>query len=221
MSTESVSITAEPREGKGTRSARRLRAEGKLPAVVYGHGEEPVNIALPAKETIRHLHDGAHLFDLTVDGKSQSVLLKDVQTNYLGDEIIHLDLFRVNLDEEVTSDVSLHLVGEAQGKDEGAVLTQTRDTITVICKVRDLPDEVKHDVSEMKIGDVLHVQDLSLPEGVKLPEGVNFTVATVAVPKRILKAQEEDAAEAEAGEPEIIGQDGDSKGDGADSDQNA
>ncbi|MEL7239761.1 MAG: 50S ribosomal protein L25, partial [Planctomycetota bacterium] len=109
MSQETITLSAEKRDAQGTRAVRRLRSEGKLPAVVYGHGEGAVNISLPTKETVREINAGHAVFDLNIDGKSESVLLKDVQYNYLGDEILHLDFFRVNLGEEVTTDVPLVL----------------------------------------------------------------------------------------------------------------
>ena len=221
MSQDTITLTAEPRQQQGTRAARRLRRDDKLPAVVYGHGEDNQSVTLPLTETVRHINTGAQLFDLSLGGGSQPVLLKDVQYNYLGDEILHVDLFRVNLSEEVTSDVPLVLVGEPGGKDEGAALTQTRDQITVVCKVRDLPDEIKHDVSGMNVGDALHVNDLTLPDGVKLPEGDEYTVATLAIPKRVLAAEEEEIANADGAEPEIINQNEGGEDNGPPPDQNA
>ena len=204
MSSSPVNLTAEPRDSLGTRTARRLRRDGKLPAIVYGHGEENQSVTLPLKETLTSLQHGAHLFSLDIAGKSEQVLVKDVQYNHLGDEILHIDLFRVNLDEEIHSPVLIVLTGEPQGLKEGAILTQMRDQVEVVCKVRDLPDEIRVDVSDMKVGDVLHVSEITLPDGVTLPaHDADFTIATVAQKK--IKADDDEVAPLDGAEPEIIG----------------
>lgn len=204
MATQSIDLSAHKREQLGTRASRRLRRDGQLPAVIYGHHEEAQSVTLPAKETIEHLRRGAHLFSLQLDGTTEQVLLKDVQYDHLGQEVLHLDLFRVNLDEEVHSEVAIVLVGEARGAKQGGILTQMRDTVEVICKVRDLPDEIRLSVSDLDIGDSLHISEITLPEGVRLPEHeVDFTLAMVAAPK--LRGDEQVEAET-AEEPEIIAQ---------------
>ncbi len=205
MAMQSFELKAEKRESLGTRASRRLRRDGRLPAVVYGHQQEAMNVTLPLQETLDHLRRGAHLFSIQVDGSAEQVLLKDVQYDHLGDEILHVDLFRVNLDEDITSEVSVHLVGEPKGIKAGGVLSLIRDSIEVTCRVRDLPDEIEVDVSGMDVGDVLHIGEITLPEGVRLADpDDDFTIATVAVPK--VQAEETvEAAEAPA-EPEIIGQ---------------
>lgn len=204
MAMQSIDLSAERRAQLGTRAARRLRREGRLPAVVYGHHQEVLNVTVPLTETLRHVQDGAHLFSLKIDGGVEQVLLKDVQYDHLGIEILHLDLFRVNLDEEITSEVAIHLFGEPAALKVGGTLTQTRHNLEVICKVRDIPEELRVDVSKMEIGDALHVSDIALPEGVRLadPDEADVTIATLAEQKA-----EEEAAPAEEGpaEPEIIG----------------
>ena len=205
MSTHTYDLTAEKRELNGTRASRRLRRDGKLPAVVYGHGQANTSVTLPLKQTVEHLRHGAHLFNLTIDGASESVLLKDVQYDHLGQDILHLDLFRVNLDEEITSEVPVILVGEPKGVVQGGVLTQMRDMIELTAKVRDLPDDIRVNVSDLAIGDAIHIGDVKLPDGVRLPEDeADFTVAMVAAPR--VMEDDELAAEAAAAEPEIIGE---------------
>ena len=202
MATQSIDIRAEKREQLGTRASRRLRREGRLPAVVYGHQQEVLSVTLPLEETLKHLRRGIHLFSLQMDGMTEQVLLKDVQYDHLGNEILHVDLFRVNLDEDITSEVPVRLVGEPKGIKAGGVLSLIKGEIEIICRVRDLPDEIEVDVSGMDVGDVLHINEVTLPEGVRLAEeDADFTVATVAMPR-----VEEEAAPAEGPEePEIIG----------------
>ena len=204
MSTQAIDLNAETREQLGTRASRRLRRDGKLPAVVYGHQQESTSVVLPLKETVDHLHRGAHLFNLTLDGNTEPVLLKDVQYDHLGTEVLHVDLFRVNLDEEVHSEVPVHLVGTPKGLAAGGILTQMRDEIELIAKVRDLPDEIRVNISNLEIGDALHISEVQLPDGVRLPEhATDFTLAMVAAPK--LRGDEE-VEPATGEEPEITSQ---------------
>lgn len=205
MSTQPVNLTAEPREALGTRSSRRLRRDGKLPAVIYGHGEANASVTLPLKQTVESLQHGAHVLSLDLGGKSEQVFIKDVQYNHLGTEILHIDLFRVNLDEEITSPVQIHLVGEPKGLAVGGILTQMRDTVDVTCRVRDLPDEIRVNVADMDVGDSLHVNELPLPEGVALPPHDNdFTIATI-IKKKIRAADEDEITPLTGDEPEVIG----------------
>ncbi len=204
MSMQSIDLRAEKRDALGTRACRRLRRDDRLPAVVYGHKEDALNVTLPLTETLRHLQRGAHLFTLQLDGATEQVLLKDVQYDHLGTEILHVDLFRVNLDEEITSEVGIHLVGEAKGVKNGGILTQMRDTIEVVCRVRDLPDEIRIDVSGLDVGDAVHISEVTLPDGVRIPgQEADFTVAMVAAPKL---ATDDEVAPETGAEPEIIGQ---------------
>lgn len=204
MATQSIELTAQKRQDLGTRASRRLRRDGRLPAVVYGHQQETLNVTVPLKEVLEHVQHGAHLFSLLMDGTTEQVLLKEVQYNHLGDEILHLDLFRVNLDEEITSEVQVKLIGQPIGIKAGGILTQVSHSLEIICRVRDLPDDIRVDVSKMDVGDALHVREITLPEGVRMADedAGELTIAIVALPR----AEEEEAAPAEApAEPEIIG----------------
>ena len=203
MAMQSIDLRAEKREQLGTRASRRLRRTGRLPAVVYGHQEAVLSVTLPLDETLKHLQHGAHLFSLQLDGTTEQVLLKDVQYDHLGNEILHVDLFRVKLDEEITSEIPVRLVGEPKGIKAGGVLSLIKSEIEIICKVRDLPDEIEVNVVEMDVGDVLHINEITLPPGVRLSDpDADFTVATVAVPR----AEEEETPAETPEEPEIIGQ---------------
>ena len=207
MSTHTYELQAEKRDAQGTRASRRLRRDDRLPAVVYGHGQANTSISLPKKQTLEQLQHGAHLFNLTLDGNAESVLLKDVQYDHLGQEVLHLDLFRVNLDEEITSEIQVVLVGEPRGVVQGGTLTQMRDAIELVAKVRDLPDEIRINVTDLEIGDAIHIGDVKLPANVRLPdhEG-DFTVAMVAAP-RVMSEDELATLPSDApAEPEIIGE---------------
>ena len=198
----SISIAAEPRPGLGSRANKRLRETGKVPGVVYGHKEAVVPVALPKKELVNHLNKGAHVFDLGMDGKTEKVLVKEVQYDHLGMEVLHVDFARVSLDEEVDVTVPLELKGEPKGEKDGGVLQQVISELELRCKVTDIPDVIKHDVSQLALNDVVHIKDLKLPPNVKALQDEDLVVAQVR--EIVEETTTEPAAEGTA-EPEVIG----------------
>src|SRR5580692_3170143 len=107
MATQSAQVTAQPRTELGSRANKRLRDAGKLPGVIYGHKEAVVPVTLPKREVVNFLNKGAHLFDLNLEGKSEKVLVKEVQYDHLGMEVLHVDFARVSLDEKVKVTIPL------------------------------------------------------------------------------------------------------------------
>src|SRR5262245_2761979 len=199
---QTAQITAKPRSELGSRANKRLRDAGLLPGVIYGHKEAIVPVTLPKKETVNHLKHGAHVFDLAVDGKSEKCLVKEVQYDHLGLEVIHVDFARVSLDEKVEVTVPLELKGTPKGEADGGVLQQIIAELEIECLVTDIPDKIVHNVSEMEKDSVLHISDLKFPPGVKCLKDGELIVATV---KEIQdEAPAVEAAEG-AAEPEVIG----------------
>ncbi len=202
---QTATVTAKPRTELGSRANKRLRDAGFIPGVIYGHKEAVVPVTLPKKDVVGHLNRGAHLFDLAVDGKSEKVLVKEVQYDHLGIEVMHVDFARVSLDEKVELTIALELKGTPKGEAEGGVLQQIISELQVECLVTDIPDIIRHNVSEMALNDVLHIKDLKLPPGVKALQDEDLIVATV---KEIVEVVDEAAVVAPAegaAEPEIIG----------------
>src|SRR3954452_16631910 len=118
MASQSAQLTAKVRGELGSRRNKRLRDSGFVPGVIYGHKEAVVPGTLPKKEVVGHLNHGAHLFSLALDGKSENVLVKEVQYDHLGIEVIHVDFARVSLDEKVEVTVSIELKGTPKGEEE-------------------------------------------------------------------------------------------------------
>ncbi len=199
-------IKADVRERTGTRYAARVRAQGKLPAVIYGHKKDPVHIAVNADELIELLHRNTHLIEVDVAGKSESCLVKDIQWNHLGSKIIHIDLARVDLTEEVQVEIEVELTGEAVGlKEVGALLEQNSNTIQVKCRADAIPERLTHDVSELGVGDSLLVSGLTLPAGVTAVSDPDTLIAHLSVTKiEVEEVEEETVAEGED-QPEVIG----------------
>src|SRR3984885_3983157 len=195
-------VTARQRSELGSRANKRLRDAGFVPGVIYGHKEAVVPVTLPKKELTGHLTHGAHLFDLNFDGKSEKVLVKEVQYDHLGMEVIHVDFARVSLDEKVEVTVPLELKGTPKGEEEGAVLQQIVAELEIECLVTDIPDAIRHNVSEMAKDSVLRIKDLQLPPGVRCLQDEDLIVATV---KEIVEEGVESEVAEGAAEPEVIG----------------
>ncbi len=195
-------IKADQRAERGSRPARRLRDKGLIPGIVYGHGAENMPVTLSEHDVELALLHGERVLELAVGGKTQNVLVKDVQYDTFGQQILHVDLTRVDLDERVELQVPIVLRGTPA--DEEAVLQQTADVVTVECAVRSIPDEIEVRVNELRGGDVLEMKDLPLPDGVKLIDDPEETVATMTYVSEaeVAPAEEE---EVEAPEPEVIG----------------
>jgi large subunit ribosomal protein L25 len=201
MAIQSANVTVKPRAELGSRANKRLRDSGFVPGVIYGHKEAVVPITLPKKELRGHLDRGAHLFDLALDGKSEKVLIKEVQFDHLGMEVIHVDFARVSLDEKVKVTVPVELKGEPKGEAEGGVLQQIINELEVECLVTDIPDAIRHNVSDMAMNDSIQIKDLKLPPGVRVLQDEDLMVATV----REIVEQTAAAVEGETAEPELIG----------------
>jgi large subunit ribosomal protein L25 len=202
MAVQSAQLSAVKREELGSRANKRLRDAGFVPGVVYGHKEAVIPVKLPKKEITRHIERGTHLFDISLDGKSEKVLVKDVQWDHLGIEVIHVDFARVSLDEKVTVTVPLELKGTPKGEEDGGVLQQVVAELEVECLVTDIPEFIRHNVSDMEKDSVLHVKDLTLPQGVRVLHDPDLIVATV---REIVEEAPAEAAAEGAAEPEVIG----------------
>jgi large subunit ribosomal protein L25 len=197
---KTATISATPRSELGSRANKRLRGTGKLPGVIYGHKEAVISVTLPKKELVNYIDKGAHLFDLSLDGKSEKVLIKDVQYDHLGIEVLHVDFARVSLDEKVKVTVPLELKGTPKGESEGGVLQQIITEIELECLVTDIPDAIRHNVSEMGMDSVLHIRELTLPANMRVMQDAELIVATVKEVQELVTP----AAEAGGAEPEVI-----------------
>lgn len=183
MSHETPTLAAERRERLGTRYADRLRKSGRLPAVVYGHGADPVSISVDAKEALVHLHHGNHVFNVAIDGAGEETcLVKQLQFGYLGDNVIHIDFARVNLDEKVTLNVTLDFHGAPKsGGKPGHIVVHDLAELEIECTVRNIPEAIRIDLDGFD--EIVHVSDLTLPEGVVATTPGDTLVLHVQAPK--------------------------------------
>jgi large subunit ribosomal protein L25 len=205
---DTVVLKASVREQSGTRSSVALRQQGKLPAVVYGHGKEPVSIALESKAFLDLLHHGSRIFEVDLAGEKDTLLVKDLQYNYLGSEVIHADLIRVNLSERVKVQVMIHLVGTAAGTHMGGMVEEIMNSIEVECAVSEIPESLPVDIKGLELDQTLRAGEIKLPDGFTLITDPNATVVSCHETKAAL-AEEEEAVEGQEGaeesaEPEVI-----------------
>ena len=200
---EAATLAATTRERLGSRYAKRARAAGKMPAVVYGHGEAPMAVELDAKETLKHIHKGEKLFELSMDSGSQTVLLKDLQFDYLGTNIIHCDFARVDLNERVHTRVHLEFVGDAVGlKGGGNTMVHPVNEIEIECRVADLPDFLEVDMTDLEAGHHLSAKDVKLAEGMTLVSDPELVIAAITAADTDTA---DEAASVEGGdEPEVM-----------------
>ena len=183
MSHETPTLAAERRERLGSKYSQRLRKAGRMPAVVYGHGAEPVSISVDAKETLTHLHHGIHVFNLAIEGAGEETcLVKDLQFGYLGDNVIHIDFTRVNLDEKVKLNVTIDFHGAPKaGAKPGHIVVHDLAELEIECAVRNIPEAIRVDLDGFD--EIVHVSDLPMPEGVVATTPGDTLVLHVQAPK--------------------------------------
>jgi len=192
MSTQ-YTLHAELRAEQGKGASRRLRREGKLPAIVYGGGKEPVAITLQHNEVARHLQDEAfysQVLRLETDGKSESVVLRDMQRHPSRPFVLHMDLQRILEDEEIRVSVPLHFVNQdvcVGVKAHGGAISHVMNEVEVQCLPKDLPEFIEVDLANVDVGESVHLSDVKLPDGVvflelALGEEHDHVLATVHAP---------------------------------------
>ncbi|HLL54559.1 MAG TPA: 50S ribosomal protein L25, partial [Myxococcaceae bacterium] len=181
MAVDRSVLEAQTRDNSGKGVARRLRAKGLVPAVVYGsHLEKPLHCAVDpvmVKKAIATPHKFNTLIGLKVNGAESLVLLKDYQQDPLTREVLHVDFVAVREGQPVKVKVPLVLVGKAEGVLEGGILSQPRRELEVYALPNAIPEKIEVDVTTMKIAQAMHINDVKLPEGIKVKAHVNFTVA--------------------------------------------
>ncbi len=183
-----TALVVESRANTGKGAVRKLRAAGRIPAILYGQGRESVALTLDPRALERVLKTGGAntLLDLTVEGRSDLgspvALVKELQRHPIRGTILHADFYQVDLTKSVEVEVPIHLVGKAKGIDFGGILEHSLREVALECLPRSIPASIEVDVSNMEIGDVIHVRDLVLPTGVSLLSDPDLGVVHVALP---------------------------------------
>jgi large subunit ribosomal protein L25 len=209
-----VSLSANARDGKGKGAARSLRSQGQVPAVIYGHGRQPQPLALNARDLdklLSHIQAESTVIEVTVDGHTAKTLIREIQRHPIKRQILHVDFQALVAGEKVTVSIPIVLLGVPEGvRLEGGVLDQTLREIEIEVDPSNIPDHVEYDITNMVIGDSVHISDLKVPEGVEVIDDPETSVAVLAAPRAVIEevAAVAEPVEGEAGavaEPEVIG----------------
>jgi len=189
-----VKLQAEFRDQQGRSASKRLRREGKIPAVLYGHEMNVVNLTFDAKTMDKLLgHEGFHgLINLSITGAPESAvpsgalvtLIKAHQADPISRELTHLDLYKVDMKEAVTVTIPVHVEGTAPGVKAGGILEIVRRELEVSCLPDKIPESIVVDISGLEVGDSIHIENVTIPEGVTVSAETNFTVVAVAAPTK-------------------------------------
>ncbi|MFM8311202.1 MAG: 50S ribosomal protein L25 [Ilumatobacteraceae bacterium] len=179
----STTLVAQPRTASGSAAARRLRAEGHIPAVIYGQGMEPISVTIERRELHVALSGPAGtntLLNLKVGSASYPAVVKDLQRHPIKRTVSHIDFLQVNMNEAITVNVPVHLVGEAKAViGAGGLVDRAVDTLEVSCIPSNMPNEIAVDVSAMQPGDVIRLSQITLPKGVTATADADLVVVSV------------------------------------------
>jgi len=205
MANEIPNLTAIARTGTGKGAARQARRDGMVPGVIYGGGKDPLAIQMPFNELLKRLKQGrflSTLFNMQVEGEEDvRVICRDVQRDVVKDLPTHVDFMRLRRTSKINLFIPVEFINEdaAPGIKRGGVLTVVRPEVELVVTAGDIPEKITVDLTGMAIGDIVHINDVTLPEGTKATIDRNFVIANISAPSG-LKAQSDD--EAEDGEAE-------------------
>lgn len=194
-----IELTAETRKTKGNSPARALRRAGRVPAILYGRDTDSVMLSIGANDMETVMKEGSvgqSIFNLAIDGgkNTRAAMIKELQTDPLSQDLLHIDFYEVSMDRKLKVNVPVTTTGKSVGVELGGMLQIIRRELEVFCLPNAIPQEITIDITDLDIGNSVHVEDITLEGDVEIPHDVNFTVLTVLSPK---------AAEAEEVEEEI------------------
>jgi large subunit ribosomal protein L25 len=186
---EQINLEAQVRKTTGNGPARTLRRAGRIPAILYGPKTDPVMLSIDSKEFEKILRTstiGSVLLKLQIkNGQtgSRSAMVKELQTHPVTGQFLHIDFYEVDLTRKINAMIPVTVTGKSQGVEDGGILQIVRREIEVFCLPTAIPESIEVDISELEIGGSIHVNEITLPSDVELPEDVDFTVITILAPK--------------------------------------
>jgi large subunit ribosomal protein L25 len=201
-------LSVQSRNTSGTNAAKQLRKKGLVPAVIYGHGEATASLSVPGDVLFKAIRQGVRIFDVTLDGNMQKALLRDIQWDALGHDVLHADFYRVSADEKITLEVNVEIRGTAPGVTTGGgVLVQQIHSLSVECLITNIPDSIRVMVNELQLDQAIHVRELKVPEGVTVKNDPEAIIVQVSkkIEEVIAPTAVPGAPTAESAEPEVIG----------------
>lgn len=201
-----IELEARLRTAKGNGPARALRRDGRIPAILYGPGNEPSMLSVSAHELSTIINRGSlgrSIINLQIDGgKSKKIaMIKELQTHPVSHALLHIDLYEIAMDRKIKVNVPIATTGKSIGVDNGGLLQIVRRDMEVLCLPNEIPDAITVDITDLDIGDAVHVEDLKTSGNVEIPHDTNFTVLTVTSPRMEAAEPGEAGEEAAAAEP--------------------
>ncbi len=205
---QTIKIDVEKRERVGTNHVHSLREQGILPAVLYGKDRETVPVQLSYRQLEQAMEESGRLFELEFNGESETAKIKDLQWDHLGENVLHVDFERVDMDDPIELDVPLTTVGTStviEGR--GAYMQRHLASLTISCLPSKIPEVIPVSIDGLTIGDVIHVEDVDYPDGVEPVTPGNRLIISVHEAREVLEEEEEEMGlEPTALEPELIGE---------------
>ena len=202
---EDFIVNAETRTDVGKGASRRLRHAGKVPAIIYGSGKDPVSLTVGHDEFMHHLEHEAfysHILTVNVDGKKQKAVMKDLQRHPSKPRVLHVDFLRVSDKDVIHMSIPVHFLNEEEsvGVKEGGLVSHLMTTIDIACKASDLPEYLQLDIINVEVGGSLHLSDVELPKGVEIPalaHGADHDLPVVSIhmPRAVVEEEPTEAAE--------------------------
>jgi large subunit ribosomal protein L25 len=204
-------LKADIRESTGNGYARALRRQGQMPAVIYGKGVEPVKVSVNTRDLellLKKNRASQVLMNLVVGnmGTPRSAMIKELQVDPTSRNFLHVDFYEVDMTKKIKVKVPVATTGISKGVELGGILQLIRKELEVMCLPQEIPNSIDIDVTDLNVGDSIHINEISAEGNIEFPPDVNFTVVTVVAPKReVEEVTEEEAAEEEAVEAEAGG----------------
>jgi len=204
----SAQLSATPRDGTGKGAARSLRASGRIPGIIYGHGREPQALAIDNRELeklLSKISAESTVIELTLDGKSAQTLIREIQRHPFKRQILHVDFQELVAGEKIIVRLPIVLSGVPDGvRQDGGVLDQTLRELEVEVDPSNIPSNIEIDVTPLKIGDSIHVRDVKVPEGVEVITELDSSVCVVSAPRAVVEETPATEEAATTLEPEVI-----------------
>jgi len=223
---EQLELKTKIRKSVGNGPARALRREGKIPAVLYGPKAEPILLSVDIKDIEQILKQGTigqALLSLVIQNGekiTKAAMIKELQRHPVSGNYLHIDFYEIDMQRKISTTVPVVVKGQSKGVESGGIMQIVRRELEVFCLPSAIPEAFEVDITELDIGDSVHVQEIQLPDGVELPEDVDFTVVTILAPKveeEVVEEEELEEGEEEAAEEE--GAEGEAAGEGAPSEE--
>jgi large subunit ribosomal protein L25 len=207
---DKIDLKVTVRETTGNGAARELRREGMMPAILYGPKAEPLMLSVTTKELetiLKTSNIGQVLLNLLIQNgkqKSRTVMIKELQTQPVSGNLLHVDFYEVTMDQKIKISIPVVTTGQAIGVEEGGVLQLVRHEVEVFCFPNNIPESLEVDVTDMGIGDSKHIDEVSIDESFELVDEANFTIVTVLSPKAEEEEEVEEEEEGEEAEEEAV-----------------